>query len=76
MSELHSIVVTYLVTIRTIDEDVEIPLLVVEGVVPTECELWKWRTNIGLILLVDLAIAIDILILDIAYECSVRTAIL
>ena len=76
MGELHGIVVTYLIAKRTIDEDAQIPILVMERVVPTEGEERKRTTDIGLILLVDLTVTIDVLILDIAYERGVSAVVI
>ena len=52
MSELHLVVVTNLVAYRTIDEYGQIPLLVVECVVPTKGKVRQRRTDIGLVLFV------------------------
>ena len=47
-----------------------------ERVVPTEGEERKRATDIRLILLIDLTIAIDVLILDITYERGVGTVVI
>ena len=74
MSHLHVQIVGYLAAYRTVDEDVQIEVLVTEGIVPTECPLWKWRTDIGLIILIDDAITIDILVLQVTYIGGVAAA--
>ena len=74
VGHLHVQIVGYLAAYRTVDEDVQVEVLVTEGVVPTEGPLWKWRTYIGLIILIDDAITIDILVLQVTYIGGVAAA--
>ena len=73
MSHLHVQIVGYLGTYRTIDEDIQVEVLVAEGIVPSEGPLWQWRTDVGLIILVNLAIIVDVLVFQVAYVGGVGT---
>ena len=76
MGELHLHVVTDLVAHRTVDEDVEVEVLVGERVVPSEREVGQGRTDVGLVVFVDNAVTIDITVLDIAYVGSILRVVL
>ena len=76
MGKLHLHVVSYLVAYRTVDEDVQVKVLVDKRVVPSEREVGQRRTDVGLVILVDDAIAIDILVFDITYVSGVLWIIL
>ena len=49
VSHLHVQIVGYLGAYRTVDEDIQVEVLVAEGVVPSEGPLREWRTDVGLI---------------------------
>ena len=74
VSHLHVQIVGYLGAYRTIDEDIQVEVLVAEGIVPSEGPLWQWRTDVGLIILVDDTIAVDILVLQVTYIGGVAAA--
>ena len=74
MSHLHVQIVGYLGTYRTVDEDIQVEVLVAEGIVPTEGPLWKWRTDVGLIILINLAIFVDVLVFQVTYVGGVAAA--
>ena len=76
MAELHLHVVTNLAAVVTIDEDGQVEVLISKGVVPTEGELGERRTDVGLVLFVDDAVAIHILILQVAHERGVAGVVL
>ncbi len=67
VSHLHVQIVGYLGAYRTVDEDIQVEVLVAEGVVPSEGPLREWRTDVGLIILVNLTIFVDVLVLQVAY---------
>ena len=46
-------VVTYLITVRTVNEDVKVKVLVPEGVCPAEGVFWQGRTDICTVVLVN-----------------------
>ena len=74
VSHLHVQIVGYLGAYRTVDEDIQVEVLVAEGVVPSEGPLREWRTDVGLIILVDDTIAVDILVLQVTYVGGVAAA--
>ena len=67
MGQLHLHIVTYLVAHASVDEDVQVEVLIDKCVVPTEGELRQRRTDVGLIVLVDHTVTIHVLILDITH---------
>ena len=67
MSHLHVQIVGYLGAYRTVDKDIQVEVLVAEGIVPSEGPFWQWRTDVGLIILINLAIFVDVLVLQVTY---------
>ena len=65
--ELHLHVVAHLIAHWTIDEDIQVKVLVAESIIETECKFRQWRTDIGAVFLIDNAVTIDVLVLDVAY---------
>ena len=66
MGKLHLVVVTNLTTNRTVDENVQIEAFVCKGVVETKGVLGQWVANDGTVVLVDDAVTVQVLVLDIS----------
>ena len=60
MGELHLHVVVHLVSVGTVDEDAEVEVPVTEGVGPSEGELRHRRSDVGLVVVVDLAVRLSV----------------
>ena len=56
MGKLVLIVVTYFVSDRTIDENIQVKIVPAEGVGPTECKVGQGRTDVSTIVSVNLSI--------------------
>ena len=72
MGKLVLVVITDLVTIRTVNEDIQVEVVPTEGVSPAESEFRQWRTDICTVVCINLSIGhavrtAKILVLDIAY---------
>ena len=66
MGKGDSIVVEHVVTKSTVEEDAQIEILVTEGVGPAKGEVRERIADDGTVLFIDLAVLVDILVLDIA----------
>ena len=71
MGQLDGEVVHHLVAHRTVDEHVEVEVLVTEGVVPSEGVFWHRRTNVRAVVLVNHTIAVEVFVLDVTYPNGV-----
>ena len=65
MGELHFHVVVHLVAVCSVNENVEVEVLVAEGVGPSEGELGHGRPDIGLVVVVDNAIGLTLWAADV-----------
>lgn len=63
--ELEGKVVEHIVAVRAVDEDVEVEVLVAEGVVEAEGEIGQRRADDSAVFFVDLAVLVDVLVLDV-----------
>ena len=60
VGELHLHVVVHLVSVGTVDEDAEVEVPVTEGVGLSEGELRHRRSDVGLVVVVDLAVRLSV----------------
>jgi hypothetical protein len=72
VGKLILIIITYLVAIRTINEDIQVEVVPTESVCPTECEVRQRRADVSAVVSVNLAVGhtvwtAKIFILDITY---------
>jgi hypothetical protein len=67
VGKLILIIVTNLVAIRTINEDIQVEVVPTESVSPAECEVRQRRADVSTVLCINDAVTVQVLILDVAY---------
>ena len=76
MGKGNGVIVEDFIAIASVDEDIEVEVLVGKGIAPAEGELRKRIADIGTVLFIDHSVLADIFVLDITYPHGISTGIL